>query len=64
MKFLINNCIRIENDIKDIKTLNETIIKFNSETNFEVKFSPGDEEVNKMSEEIKKIGEISYNKKE
>ena len=63
MKFLINNCISIENEIKDIKIINETVKKFNSETNFEVKFSPGDEEAEKI-EEITKIGEIIYNKKE
>ena len=50
LKCLINDCISIENEIKDINIINETIKKFNSEKNFEVKFSPGDEETNKFYE--------------
>jgi len=62
LKFLINDCICIENEIKDINILNETINKINSEKNFEIKFSPGEEETNKISEELEKFGEIIYNK--
>ena len=64
LKFLINDCICIENEIKDINIINESIKKFNSEKNVEVKFSPGEEGINKFSEEIKKFGEIIHNKNE
>ena len=64
LKFLINDCICIENEIKDINIINESIKKFNSEKNLEVKFSPGEEGINKFSEEIKKFGEIIHNKNE
>jgi len=60
LKFLINDCISIENEIKDI---NEMIKKIISEKNIEVKFSPEDEVNDKISKEIKKFGEIRYNKK-
>ena len=64
LKFLINDCISIENEIKDINEINEIIKKIISEKNIEVKFITGDEKTEKISQEIKKFGEISYNKKE
>jgi hypothetical protein len=65
LKFLINDCINIENEIKTIsKIINESFKKFNSEKNLEVKFSPGEQETNKFLEEIKNFGEICYIKKE
>ena len=60
LKFLINDCICIENEIKDINIINESIKKFYSV----VKLGQWKEEFNKFYEEIKAFEEIFFNKKE
>ena len=56
---LINDCINIECNIKDIKTINEKIKKCNS---IKIGFYPKDDEINRFIETIKKFGKISHKK--
>ena len=58
---LINDCINIEHNIKDIKTINEKIKKYNS-INIKIDFYPKDDEINRFIETIKKFGKISHKK--
>ena len=54
---LINDCVNIENNIKNIKILNERIIKSNY-SNTEMKFFPSKEGVNNLLNSIKNFGLI------
>ena len=58
---LINDCLNIENNIKDINKINESVNKCNS-TDLKIKFSPEEEEINSFLETIRKFGKIYYNK--
>jgi hypothetical protein len=58
---LINDCINIEYNIKDIKTINEKIKKCNS-INIKIDFYPNTGEINRFIETIKKFGKISHKK--
>ena len=59
---LINDCINIENNIKEINDINEKIKKCNLNQNIEIKFYPEKEdEFNKFVEKIKSFGKISDN---
>ena len=62
MNLLINNCINIENNIKDINFINEKIKKCNSNKNKNIKFkfNPEENEINNFLETIKEFGKISY----
>jgi len=54
----INDCINIDNNIKNIMEINENIIKCNSQE-INIKFIPEeDEEINKFLEQIKTFGEV------
>ena len=55
---LVNDCIYIENNIKDIKTINEHITKYNSK-NIDIIFKPEKIENNELLNLIKKFGNIS-----
>ena len=58
---LINDCLNIENNIKTINYINKNMEKFNS-NNLKIHFSPENkEEINKLIEDIKCFGKISYN---
>ena len=57
---LVNDCINIENNIKDIKEINESIEKCNLITDLEIKFSPEEEGIKKFLETIKIFGKIYY----
>ena len=58
LNLLINNCINIENDIKDINIINKEII-YNSSINLNVKFLLNKEsEIDKFLENIKSFGKI------
>ena len=59
---LINDCINIENNIKDINTIKENIEKCNSNQNFKIKFLQKDDEINNFVEFIKSFGDIINNK--
>ena len=55
---IINDCINIENNIKNIDEINKSIEKCNSQK-INIKFIPdNDDEINEVIEKIKKFGEI------
>ena len=58
LNILINDCINIEKNIKDINIINENIKKYNS-INLNLKFYPENNGLNNFIEEIKKFGKIS-----
>ena len=56
---LINDCINIENNIKEINNINEKIKKCNLNQNIKINFYPEEEdEINKFLEKIKSFGNI------
>ena len=55
----INECMNLENNIKEINKVNESIIKCNDLNNFEVVFNPEEYGVNKFLEEIKIFGGVN-----
>ena len=58
LNIVINDCIDIENNIEDIKLIQQNIEKYNSK-NFIVNFEPQDEEeINKIINNIKGFGSI------
>ena len=61
LTFLINDCINIEKNIKDISLVNENIKKceFNKKYNEQVIFYPEDSEINEFINKIKTFGDIS-----
>jgi len=62
---IINDCLNIESDIKDINILKENIKKCNSNKDLEIYFSPEEDEINKFLDEIKNFGKIFHcNQKE
>ena len=58
LNHIINNCIIIENNIKNIKLINENIIKSKYIFNSKIKWNPDKDRFNKLLEDIKKFGEI------
>ena len=58
----INDCINIENNIKNINSINEIINKFNINNKIKFVFNPKDDLLNKFLNTIKSFGEIYYNK--
>ena len=62
LPLLINNCINIENNIKNIKLLTENIGKINN-LKLDLKFYPQEEGINKFIDSIKKFGNISESNK-
>ena len=59
---LINNCINIENNIKEINLINEKVEKHKFSFDFCVTFSSKkDIDINELLENINTFGEISYN---
>ena len=55
----INDCINIENNIKDINKINESIRKSNLNNKTEIKFSLEENKINDFLEEIKSLGKIN-----
>ena len=55
---LINECIQIENNIKDINLINENITKFKNSSNISISFSPNENEMNENIEKFKNFGKI------
>ena len=59
LSFLINHCINIENNIKEINIINEKIKKYNFFNDFKMTFLPEkDEEIKKVIDIIKTFGNI------
>ena len=63
LESLINDCINIESNIKELITLNEDVNKFNKIKieSLEFKFIPEENDINYFFNEIAKFGLISYN---
>ena len=57
----INDCINIENNIKDIKILNENIIKYKS-VKGDIIFLPEDDDLNSFLNNIKNFGIVEMDK--
>ena len=57
----INDCINIENIIKDINIINESINKYNTNRRMKIQFIPKEEQLNIFLETIKLFGKIYYN---
>ena len=55
---LINNCINIENNIRNIKLINGNIGKINS-SKIDIKFYPKEEGINNLLDSIKIFGRIN-----
>ena len=60
LNYFINDCIEIENNIKEINIINESIKKYNSNKNKEIKFNENG--INNILDIIKNFGKIYYNK--
>ena len=63
LSLMINDCILIENNIKNIYSTNDDIKKLNSSEEKEIKFSPEENEINKYLETIKNICNIFIDNK-
>ena len=61
LTFLINDCINIENNIKQIDLINETIKKCNSKTDLNIIFNPDEKEIEEFLNHIKNFGNINCN---
>ena len=62
---LINECIKIENNIKEINIINNNINKCKDSENLIFKFSPNENEINEFIQKIKIFGKLElYNKKQ
>ena len=59
LNLMINNCINIESNIKDINNLLELFKKYNIKK--EIKFTPDEDELNNFEESIKAFGNIWIN---
>ena len=57
---LINDCINVENNIKDINIINENIKKCNKNNNNKIEFYPNENSINTFLETIKSLGSIYY----
>ena len=55
---LIKKCIEVENNINIINNINSNINNIKNFTNYEIKFIPEDNELNKFIEQIKSFGKI------
>ena len=55
----INDCINIENNIKNIKEIYDNIEKCNSKK-IDIEFIPEDEQITELTDKIKNFGEIYY----
>jgi hypothetical protein len=61
LNFIINECIKIENNIKDIILIDKYLQKDNN-LNININFNPYNEnKINQLLEYIKSFGKISYN---
>jgi len=56
--YLINEGIKIENNIKDINTVNENIEKCKKLSQIKIKFSPDENGINDKLEKIKSFGKV------
>ena len=59
LSLLINNCIILENNIKEFNLINENIKKCNNSINLEIEFNQEEKEVNEFLEKIKIFGKLN-----
>ena len=57
---LIDGCLNIENNIKNINSLEQSLNKFNTVKNIEIKFYPESDKINNFLNIIKSFGKIYY----
>ena len=57
---LINDCINIENNIKEINIIYENIKKSNNSSDLEINFDPEEDGIKQFSENIKIFGKIYF----
>ena len=57
---IINDCINIEHNIKDINIINDSIKKCNLISDLQIKFSPKEDGIKKFLGTIKEFGNIYY----
>ena len=60
LKTILNDCVNIENNIRDINEINDSITKCNLITDLEIKFSPEKDGISKFLDTIKAFGKIYY----
>jgi len=60
LNLLINDCIRIENNINKIKDINSKVKIYNKDI-FNIKFSPKEEKINDFLKTIKTFGKVYMN---
>ena len=58
LNVLINGCINVENSVKEINNIYNTIYRCNSNKDIKIKFSQDNNDINKFMEEIKIFGGI------
>ena len=62
LNILINDCINIEKNIKNINTINESVKKYKNLNNFKFNFQPEEEkDLNTFFEKLKEFGNIINN---
>ena len=59
LNIIINDCINVENNIKEINNIYDIIKKCNSNKDIKIKFIPGNIDINKFVETINTFGRIS-----
>jgi hypothetical protein len=57
---IVNDCINIENNIKNINAIKDSINKYNLITDLEIKFSPEQKKIDQFLGTIKTFGKIYY----
>ena len=55
---LINDCVNVENNVKEINKINELIEKYNDNKKFQILFFPDNNGINNFIETLKSFGEI------
>ena len=63
LKYFINECINIENNINEINKINEKIKNCNLNQNIKINFIPEENEINKFIQTIKTFGNLLDNHK-
>ena len=58
---LINDCLNIENNIKEINMLNDNIQKYNRNKKIKIDFTPEEDEIMKFIDSIENFGDVYYN---
>ena len=58
---MINDCINLENNIKDINIINKNINKFQSNKKIKIEFFPKEAQLNNFLETLNSFGKICLN---